>query len=268
MRKVVRAFVGAVLLSGFLSGSAQGDFMDGLVGYWNFDETSGSVARSLVPASADAQLSNFPDDNSQWVPGQIGGALHFRGPDFQDYAISPSYPLATTAVSFSGWVNADVNTVPWQSILKNWGSSVRGQFHFGLDGTSTTLGLYIAEGSDHQVGPAEIVVRNFPTGQWVQVGFVIDTTLNGLIAILKVYYNGQLAGIGAFDGTLRTPPVTSLAFGVKTDDTGLQADGANPGFWQGSFDDFGLWNRPLSDAEMALIYTLGQNGQSFYGSGN
>ena len=29
-------------------------------------------------------------------------------------------------------------------------------------------------------------------------------------------------------------------------------------------DDFGLWNRALSDDDMAQIYALGLNGQSFY----
>jgi hypothetical protein len=264
MCNIWKVIVFAVLLSASFSGSAQGDFKDRLIGYWNFDETSGSVAHSLVPASADAQLYNFPDDNSQWVPGRIGGSLYFRGPNYQDYAISPSFPLATTAVSFSGWVNADVNSIPWQSVLKNWGASVHGQFHFGLDGTSTTLGLYTDEGSDHQVGPVEIVISPFPTGEWVQVGFVIDTTLDGLIALYKVYYNGQLAGVGSFDGTLFNTPITTLGFGVKTDDTGLEADPGNPGYWQGYFDDFGLWSRALSDAEMAE--KLGQNGMSFYGN--
>lgn len=263
MRKVVKTFLSAVLLWSSLSGNALGDFKDGLVGYWNFDETSGSVARSLIPASADAQLFNFPDDDSQWGPGQIGGALHFRGPDFQDYAIVDSYPIAAPTVSFSGWVFADVNTVAWQSVLKNWGGSLHGQFHFGLDGNSKTLGLYIATGSDRQVGPVEIVIPEFPPGEWVHVGFVI-TPLNGLIGLLKVYYNGQLAGIGGYDGTLRNPPMTSLGFGIKTDNTGLQPDPGNPGYWQGSFDDFGLWTRELSDDEMAQIYALGQNGQSFY----
>src|SRR5713226_7331384 len=101
MRKVLNTLIGVVLLWGSLSRSALADFKDGLVGYWPFDETSGQVAHSLVPASADGQLYNFPDDDSQWVPGQIGGALHFRGPLFQDFVIASFYPLATDAVSFS-----------------------------------------------------------------------------------------------------------------------------------------------------------------------
>src|SRR5215470_3866423 len=79
MRRVLSIFIGATVVWCCVSGSVWADFKDGLVGYWNFDEKSGLVAHSLVPASADGQLFNFPNDNSQWIPGQIGGALSFRG---------------------------------------------------------------------------------------------------------------------------------------------------------------------------------------------
>jgi hypothetical protein len=262
MRKVLRVWISLVFVCGSFSGSARGDFKDGLVGYWNFDETSGTTASSQIPQSDNGQLFNFPCDNSQWVPGQIGGALHFRGPDYQDYVIASFYPIATDAVSFSGWVNADVNTVNWQSIFKNWGGSQHGQFHFGLDANSMTLGLYIAEADNSQIGPVEdsFNPRNFPTGQWVHVGFAID----GPSQRLSVYFNGQLAGSSSYDGTLLNPPMTSLGIGIKTDNSGAMPDGGNPGYWQGSFDDFGLWSRVLSDDEMAQIYAMGQNGQSFY----
>ena len=119
MRKVLSVLISVVLCSS-LAGRALADFKDGLVGYWPFDETSGTVAHGVIADSADGQLVNFPDDNSQWVPGQIGGALHFQGPGFQNFVIVRSYPLWTGAVSFSGWVNADVNGITWQSIIKNW----------------------------------------------------------------------------------------------------------------------------------------------------
>ena len=125
-----------------------------------------------------------------------------------------------------------------------------------------TLGLYITQADGTVVGPVQDTINpgNFPTGQWVQVGFVVD----GSMMTMKVYVNGQVAGSGTFNGTLLNPPtMPSLGIGVKTDDTGTMADTGNPGYWQGSFDDFGLWTRVLSDAEMAQIYTLGQSGQSF-----
>jgi Concanavalin A-like lectin/glucanases superfamily len=276
MRRVLSCLIGGVFLWGSLSGIAWADLKDGLVGYWNFDEKSGLVAHSLVPASADGQLFNFPNDNSQWVPGQIGGALYFRGQFYQDYVIVPSYPIATTAVSFSGWVNADDNATPSQSIFKNWGESV-GQFQLGLNGTSMRLAISVGQangasnGSGDAIGEGTVVDYfslnqnlSFPTGEWVHVGFVADPTLDGAIAFVKLYVNGQQVGIGPYDGTLNnTPPMKSIGIGVKTDDSGTGV--ANePGYWWGSFDDFGLWTRALSDDEMAQIYALGMSGKSFY----
>jgi hypothetical protein len=133
-----------------------------------------------------------------------------------------------------------------------------------LDGNTKALGLYIQTAGLRQVGPVESVIPIFPTGEWDHVGFVLTPT-HGLIGLIKVYYNGELAGIGSYDGTLANPLMTSLGFGVKTDNTGLAPDSGAPGFWQGSFDDFAIWSRELSDDEMAQIYTLGQNGTSFYG---
>src|SRR5437899_4916125 len=191
MRKVLSGWIVAVLLWSSLSGHALADFKDGLVGYWNFDETSGLIAHSLVPASADGQLFNFPNDNSQWVRGQIGGALYFRGQFSQDYVIVPSYPLPSNAVSFSGWVNADDNSAPWQSIFKNWGEAI-GQFHFGLNGTSMRLAISVgqadgtANGAGDAIGEGTVVDyfslnQNlpFPLGEWVHVGFVADPTPDG-----------------------------------------------------------------------------------------
>jgi len=271
MRKVLNTLIGVVLLWGSLSGSAFADFKDGLVGYWPFDETSGQVAHSLVPASADGQLYNFPDDDSQWVPGQIGGALHFRGPDFQDYVIAPSYPTFTSSFSFSGWVFADDNATQWQSIFKNWGGPV-GQFHFGLRFVNSShperLGVSVGQVNRASSGSAiDYTAPIFPTGQWVHAGFTVDTTLHGLVAYIKLYKNGQLVGIRPFDGTLLQDDGrggrSTLGMGVKTNDSGT-GPGGPPGYWQGSFDDFGLWSRVLSDDEMAQIYALGQNGKSFY----
>jgi hypothetical protein len=268
MRKVFSIWIGVVLVCNCLSGSALADFKDGLVGYWPFDETSGQVAHSLVPASGDGQLFNFPDDDSQWVPGQIGGALHFRGPSFQDYVIADHYPTATTALSFSGWVFADDNSVIWQSIFKNWGGAT-GQFHFGLRNNFKRLAVSVAQANTVSSGSAiDYTDPIFPSGQWVHVGFTVDTTLHGLIAYIKLYRNGQLVGIRPFDGTLRQDDgrggKMSIGIGVKPNDAGTGADGGAPGYWQGSFDDFGLWSRVLSDDEMAQIYALGLNGQSWY----
>jgi hypothetical protein len=226
------------------------------VGHWSFDETSGTVAHEATGLSSSGQLYNFPGDNSEWVPGQIGGALHFGGPSTRQSVIAPNYPK-TQSVSFSGWVYADTNTVEWQSISKNWGDTVHGQFHFGLDASTGRLGLYIIQSDGTPIGPVEDP-NPFPTGQWEQVGFVINSGSHQL----EVYCNGALVASGSYDGTLVDPPISSLGIGVKTDNTGAVPDPSVPGYWQGSFDDFALWNGALSAADMASIYANGVNHQS------
>jgi hypothetical protein len=147
-----------------------------------------------------------------------------------------------------------------------------------LSGTTKRLGISVgqANGAANGVGDAigegtvvDYYSQNlnllFPLGEWVHVGFVADPTPQGAIAFVKLYVNGQQVGIGPYDGTLnQAPPMKSIGIGVTTDDSGTGVASV-PGYWVGSFDDFALWTRALSDDEMAQIYTLGMNGKSFYG---
>ena len=117
------------------------DLADGLVAYYSFDDGSGLTLMEGTGQSSDGELFEFPDDDSQWVAGQIGGALEFDGID--DFVIAPEAPLAESALSVSIWGFA--NEAPtWGSLVKNWGGATVGQFHFGLgEGAADTLNIFI-----------------------------------------------------------------------------------------------------------------------------
>ena len=51
--------------------------LNGLVGWWKFDETNGTVAYDSSGNGNDGNLTNGPT----WVGGKIGGALSFDGGD-------------------------------------------------------------------------------------------------------------------------------------------------------------------------------------------
>jgi hypothetical protein len=53
------------------------DLTNELIAYWTFDETNGVAAADSSGRGNSASLFEFPVDDSQWVPGVIGGALHF-----------------------------------------------------------------------------------------------------------------------------------------------------------------------------------------------
>ncbi|MBI4326691.1 MAG: immunoglobulin domain-containing protein, partial [Chloroflexi bacterium] len=226
-----------------------------LAGYWGFNETSGLVAVDASGQGNHGQLNNYLNDDSQWVPGAVGGALSFRGPDSIEWVYVADYPKASNTFTLSAWVWADKSPA-WASIAKNWGSPARGQFHLGLNGTDGDLSDYIGTGSDVQIGVRAGADKALPIGSWQHVAAVCDGTM------ARIYQNGVELGAVPYDGTLiNPPPMSSLAIGSKTDDSGLAPDFEMPGFWQGRIDDLGLWTRGLTPDEILAVYAAGRNGR-------
>ena len=83
-----------------LAVSAQAD----LVGYWNFDEGSGTVALDSSGNGLDGTLNGDP----QWVVGQVGGALEFDGDDSVE--IPHNYLLSITdEITITAWTYMNAN---------------------------------------------------------------------------------------------------------------------------------------------------------------
>jgi hypothetical protein len=224
---------------------------DGLVAHYTFDETSGSVAADSTALSADGILLNFPSDDSQWVLGQIDGALELDGDD--DWVRVAYYVKPETSATVSAWVFADTRP-KWSSIIKNWGGNWIGQFHFGLGGNTGRLDLHIT-----QLIPQKSVVHLredvlFPVLGWQHVAFVVDAAAGEV----RMYRNGVLVETdNTYGGTLFVESITPMAIGTKTCN-----DGISPWdqFWDGKFDDFGLWTTALSADEIGRIYEAGLEG--------
>lgn len=232
---------------------APGAIKDGLIGYWPFDETSGTVSADAATNGNAGQLQNFPSDNSQWVPGRIGHALQFRGPSFGDYVRVPNYPKPATNLTVAAWVWADARPTS-ASIAKNWGSSQTGQFHFGLTSTAGDLSCYLTTAAGATPNTSE--GSQFPLGSWQHVAFTADGTT------LKLYRNGAQVARVAYTGGLVTPPTSALGIGVKLNNAGTAPDSGSPGYWQGRIDDLGVWSRALNTAEISAIVAAGLQGRS------
>lgn len=78
---------------------------DGLVDYWNFDETSGTTASDSSGSNITGTLQNNPT----WTTGKIGGALRFDG--LNDYVITSAPAItATDNWTIAAWINpANIN---------------------------------------------------------------------------------------------------------------------------------------------------------------
>ena len=77
--------------------SAEIPVQEGLVAQWDFDETTGQVARDSK-GDLHGDLINFGDEASHWVPGRVGGAISFNGSNHIEVADDPSiwgrYPIS------------------------------------------------------------------------------------------------------------------------------------------------------------------------------
>jgi hypothetical protein len=205
-----------------------------------------------------AYLTNFPGDNSQWVAGQIGGALNFRGPGFGDYALVPDYPKPASSLTLSAWVWADARPT-WASIVKNWSTQAGGELHFGLNNVEGDLSNYLIEQDGGFVGPVrEGVDSPLPLSSWQHVALVCDGSKQ------QLYRNGVPVGLPLpYDGTINTSLTSPmLAIGAKVLSDGVPPPTADSGYWQGKMDDIGLWDRGLSGTEIQAIYSAGLDGRN------
>lgn len=225
----------------------------GLIGYWKFDETTGDVAADSSADGHNGTLGNYPGDDSQWVEGQIGGAVQFGGPGARQHVVVNDYAKPASTLTVSAWVFAD-SLGSWGSFVKNWGSTDAGQFHFGLfaDGIHENIYIKQADGKTPNVSDPD----PFPVGVWQHVAVVCDGSK------VRLYRNGLEVASTDYDGTLVLPPMNCLGIGAKLRNDCGGADTGAPGHWQGRIDDVGLWNRGLSPAEILSIFKKGEAGKA------
>jgi hypothetical protein len=227
---------------------------NGLFAHWTFDETSGTTAANSFGAADNGILNNYlPGDNSQWVPGRIGGALNFGGSAAGHYVSVATYPKPTTAMSASAWVWADARPT-WATIVKNWGGATAGQFHFGLQDTGGDLSNFLQTRSGAAPNTREGAATPLPTNSWQHVAFTADGTT------MRLYRNGIQVGSVTYSGDLAISIMAQLGIGVKLNDAGTAPDTGSPGYWQGKIDDLGLWSRALNGNEVRSIYNAGTQG--------
>jgi hypothetical protein len=150
----------------------------GLVGYWAFDEGSGTSARDGSGSNNHGTLMGNP----QWVDGHISKALRFDGVD--DWVEVPHRAILTVnkEVTVSAWIYAQRHTGPggesWQGILAKGESprsyslytEVSGALHFSTAGVGT------------------LSTTTVPLNQWVHVAAMVQNGQH------KYYINGEPAG--------------------------------------------------------------------------
>ena len=191
---------------------------------------------------------------SPYRRGRFGDALWLRGPEAGDHVIVPDYPKTTdNQLTVSAWVYA-TGRPKWGMIAANWGhpqdgNHLTGQFMLGLFGKDGDLSGRVTRHDGQYVEAREGAARPFPLFVWQHAALAVDG------AALRLYRNGEEVASIPCDGVILPSPLTSMAIGCKTDNTGLKAASGESGnayswqrefFWQGRIDELAVFNHALS----------------------
>lgn len=209
-----------------------------LVGWWPFDETSGTVAQDISGQGSDGVLHNGP----QWTEGVTGGALRFDG--VNDYVELPIGSIITGArnVTASIWVNFDrESTGAWQRIF-DFGKDTNTYF-FLSPRTADNGPLRCAISTTGAAGESLVSAAAALPGGWQHVVVMI----NGDTKVMTVYLNGtQVAG-----GPTRLIPSD---LGATTRNWLGCSQYPGDAFYRGLLDDLRLYDRVLTPTEIEEIY--------------
>lgn len=221
---------------------------------YTFNETSGTVAHDTGSrgSAGDATLFGY-DSSTSWTT--IGGrsVLAFNGSS--NYLRSlVALPAGSMAYTIQARVMFTNNT-PNSTIVKNWGSSAVGAFHFGLDWNSGVLSNYI--GTD----PLSAVTgtNQVPFNQWLTLTVSYDGGIGGS-NLQRLFINGQLIGSNAAYGSASVFG-TYMFIGAKGNDAGDGiATGDEGGWFQGYMDQLAFYTTEVSPVPEPSTYGLALGG--------
>jgi len=228
----------AVLLLGAIVGQAPAADDPYLVGWWMFDDGSGTVAKDSSGKGNDGTLNGGP----QWVSGYSGGALKFDGTDdYVDCGNDASLDLTAWTIAF--WVNVAQNKDYNAFVVK------------GLDAAENYEVLGFANGSMHfpiaMAGGTRTYVNTaagiIVAGEWAHFAYSYSSTTGR-----RLYKDGSVVYSDAPSGTPQ-PSTEPLTIGNERPMTR---------FTNGTMDDVRIYNRVLTAGQ---VKALSAGGVPVYG---
>lgn len=222
---------------------ASNGLSQGLVGYWNLDQTANTMT--------DSRSNNGTSTGTTSVTGKIGKARSFNTDT--DKIITSPVSLGLNDMTVAAWVDLKQsiyaeaianqwgpNAVAWNFSIVNkdtpnsWASTTPGKpyLHFNAQGCSNNnLGWVISNDS-------------VPMNGWHHLA----ATRSGTDGKIKLFIDGnEIASTIGSPETTGTPCSQAIPLGI-----GLFSDGVNYPF-KGAIDEVGIWNRVLSPAEISSL---------------
>jgi hypothetical protein len=221
----------------------------GLVGYWSFNEGSGTSAGDSSGKHNTGAIFNSP----AWVPGMRGKALSFDGStQYVDVGTSTAINF-TGAITLSAWVKfSDLNCSSGCDVISNYSSDgLTAQYEMSM--LNGEIAYSTATGGWPSVSTTNTPITQ--TGKWYHIVITRDNTGVRTADNVNIYINGQLQPNNQLSGgSTGTPP--SSGFGKTA--IGRDGDFVDPAlYFPGVIDEVRIYNRDLSAAEVSALYKAG-----------
>jgi len=205
------------------------------IAYWMFDETEGDVASDSSANDFEGILMNM--DDSDWVPGNTGNALDFDGVDDYVDVGNVFAELPSRDLTISAWVKAPAVNPNMQFMISiNTANGDDNKLLSGTKGNTATLSL--ADSVPAWRDTTATVIDN----TWHHIAYALDDSAN----TITVYVDGT--EVLSFTSNISLAAGDILSFGQEYD------PGMAPGdFYSGQLDDVRIYDRVLSEAEIATL---------------
>lgn len=226
-----------------------------LIGYWKFDETSGSTALDSSGNNNTGSLINM--GAGAHVAGLIGNALEFDGiDDFVNIANSTGFDFDSGNGSFtiSMWIRPSSfsnetpsSARPWEAAYCNASPSYQFlQINNAADSdTNSTYGGYDSTGVYNSTSSASDVIQ---LNMWTHIAIVIDRNNHQARTYINGLQSGATIDTSSWAGTISCSPVT-LTHSIG---------GYNTSFsFQGRIDEVRFYNTAISSVNIQKLYEQG-----------
>jgi hypothetical protein len=222
------------------AGGAQADIRSGLVGCYPLNEGAGNIAHDMSGHGHDGTLYN----GITWIPqGYQGGGINCNGTTDTRIQIGTWNPAEGTGeLSLATWIRWAGGGGTYQGLIgkrDTWPDTTMFQFQVRPENGGTfrlETGTYAIVSPNNTLNP---LVQT-----WVHVAAVFDGTT------ARLYLNGQQVASGAFSFNMAG---TGSVMGIGCVTGGGPGHSGNGEVFLGDMDEVGIYNRALSEEEIALV---------------
>ena len=213
----------------------------GATGWWRLDDGRGSATAA---DSSGNGLTGALVNSPLWITGRVGEALRLNGTNWVDLG-NPAPLRDLGAVTVSAWIKAsglnnNTSIVEWDSgswdfyslQLKDGGTPSLSGFRFSV---RTNQGL-------------QSVFQQRDPAYWPTDWYMLTGSFDPAARVMKLYFNGQPVNTVPLGAGVA---LEMAAFGTQK--VYIGGGPTSPNFI-GDVDDARIWNRALTDAEVAALY--------------